>query len=222
MDRFSKAILALGCLSFSLGASALLPPALKIGSVLQVKGEVKLVPYAPSAPTPLVKEKDVLQTNGTYATDEKGLLVAKLFEGTSLRLSPDSRLALEVNVPEKILTVFLFDGSLKISFSNKANRGAIAKVVVKSADMILESAEAKLSIVRNPLFETIAVYMEKGAATVTRNIGQGTPLQHVHADEMLWIELKKHEMPSPQRISRKELKFLKGEGKKKKSPSAFN
>jgi ferric-dicitrate binding protein FerR (iron transport regulator) len=200
----------LGALLFISTARADLPKALKIGSIVQLKGKVTLVPYAPAVPVAQVQEKDVLQTNGTYATADRALLVAKLFEGTELRLSADSRFSLEVDVREKVLTAFLFAGSLKVDFSSKANRGVITKVVLKSGDMVLESVDGKFIVVRNTLINTVSATMESGTATVTRNLGQGTPIQHLHAQEMLWIDLNEQQMPAPAKITEKELKHLRG------------
>lgn len=207
MDRKSKRIIAACCLIFPLYAAWAGPiKPLKVGTITQSHNRVTFLDYVTTANVLEVKEQSDLMTEGSYLTSDEAFLTARLFDGSWLRASPQTKFAVEFDKKAKNLTVNLFTGSMKAMISQKLSKGEIQKILFKSADSMAEASEAKFSIVRTPVLDMFSVYVEKGVVTISK--GKATVL--VHALEMVSVHDKKPEIEEPHKMDEKQLKFLHG------------
>lgn len=211
----------------SLIAALLLTPFLaqaepyKLGVVTQAEGEISFLDFTP--PHHLlknIKAKQTFLSEGSYLTQDDSFLTVRMFDETSwLRLSPRSKFAPEFNAKNKTLIIHLFTGSVKVLFSSTLSQDRIAKVIVKSADGSFECSEGKFTVVRNNITDTSSVYVEKGTVVSSFNSEVSQDLEIVHAQETTTITDRNSEVPSPRKMTDKEIsflhpsKYLKGKGK---------
>lgn len=180
-----------------------------IGVVTQVEGESTFFSYLPPRSVKNVKLKQDAQTEGSYLTHEDAFLTFKLFTQNYLRLNPKSKISLEYNPKEKLLTVHLFSGSFKALFSKNENNPRVQKLIVKSADTYFETVNGKFTVVRNVLDGTNSVYVEKGSIVVTQYAGlEVKDTEIVHARETTSVADNKSDIGPPQALNDKQIKFL--------------
>ncbi len=200
----------------SLVAALLLKPWLalaepyKLGVVTQAQGEISFLNFTP--PHRLlttIRPKQTFLTDGSYLTQDDSFLTVRMFDDSSwLRLSPRSKFAPEFQPKSKTLIIHLFTGSVKILFSSTLSQNRIAKVVVKSADGSFECSEGKFTVVRNNITDTSSVYVEKGTVVSSYNSEATQDLEIVHAQETTTITDRNSEVPSPRKMTEKEISFL--------------
>jgi ferric-dicitrate binding protein FerR (iron transport regulator) len=207
MDRIKKTIIALGCLVSGL-SFALELPSPSLGELTQVHGMVTYVPYRGPLKLIEVKEKDKLLSSGSYLTRDDAFMTIKLFDGSFLRMSPKTKFSIEIDYPQKIATIHLFTGSMKVLISQRLNQSKIEKFLIKSGDGLIEASEAKFSVIRNLMDRTISIFTEKGL--VTARLASNDSFQLVHNMESILIEEKSHSISSPEKISKKHLKYIHG------------
>jgi hypothetical protein len=200
----------------SLIAALLLTPVLvkaepyKLGVVTQAEGEISFLDFTPPHHRlKTIKAKHTFLTEGSYLTQDDSFLTVRMFDESSwLRLSPRSKLAPEFNPKNKTLIIHLFTGSVKVLFSSTLSQEKITKIVVKSADGSFESSEGKFTVVRNNITDTSRVYVEKGTVVSSFNSDSSQDLEIVHAQETTTITDRQSEVPSPRKMTEKELRFL--------------
>ncbi|MGE3611375.1 MAG: FecR domain-containing protein [Bacteriovoracaceae bacterium] len=213
MDRFKIKIskscgLILLCLCFKVSAQNL---GAKLGAVTQLHGEVTFFPFHLPNKLKHLQVNDILNEKGSYLTYEDSFMTVKLFDGSFLRLSPKSKFSLEFNASQKIYTLHLFTGSIKILFSQKLSAGKAEKLIVKSGDTEIETTEGKFSVVANPVMDLVNCYVEKGLVSViSLSQGERKDFAYVHRNETVSVEESNHDVSVPRKISDKELQFLHG------------
>ena len=186
---------------FPLFAQERLPQTL--GEITQIEGTVTFLQWRSGAKVQEVKKGDFLWTEGSFLTHDDGYFSAKLLGDSFIKTTPETKFALDYHPQEKKLTINLFTGSLKILISQH-KKSHFEKIIVKGADASFEASDAKFSVVRSPLLNSLSVYVQKGVVTTSR----GEANQLVHANETSTINEKTSGIPSPRNIQQKELKFL--------------
>lgn len=179
-----------------------------IGTITQTHGTITFFPFKNHEKVLKVNKKSPLLSDGSYLIQDNSFLTAKLFDGSWLRVSPRSKLALDIDHKNKIVLIHLFTGSLKILISNKASQGKLEKISIKSGDTIISASNTKFSAIRNPIFENFSVYVEKGIVSMTKKIMGQSSTQLIHAMETVSVKDKASTIRTPRRISEKEIKFL--------------
>lgn len=180
-----------------------------LGTVTQVHGEVTYLPFNLPTQKKIIKQNDTVLPNGSYLSYEDSFLTVKLFEGNYLRLSPKSKFSLEFDPKEKNFTLHLFTGSVKVLFSQKLNQGLTQKFIIKSGDSEIEASDAKFTVVRNPVMDSISCYVEKGMAIVSQyQLTEKKDSEYVHAMEMISTQDRNPEIAPAQKMKEKELRFL--------------
>lgn len=183
-------------------------PETSLGEVTQSIGTVTYLSFS----SPRVKEvntKENLLSEGSYLTRDNSILTAKLLDGSWLRLSPRSKIALDIDNDKRSILIHLFTGSLKALVSKNLGHNLPYKLIIKSGDTYFESSEAKFSVVRHPFFNKVKTFVEKGVVTAYRDDVGKNDFQHVHSGEALVIDEKSDDIPYPQKLSAKEARFLK-------------
>ncbi len=180
-----------------------------MGNVTQAEGEISFLHFSPPHKLVQVKPMEQVSTNGSYLTQESSFLTMKLFDGSWLRISPRSKFTIEFQPYTKAILIHLFSGSIKILFSNHLNNKIVEKIIVKSADTLFESVEAKFSVVRSPLIATNSVFVEKGTVVVIQHVfNEKKDIEIVHAKETASVKDNELDIESPREMSEKEINFL--------------
>lgn len=180
-----------------------------IGEITQSSGTVTFLSFTPPNRVKEVKVKDALYPEGSYLTQANAILTAKMLDGSWIRLSPKSKMAMAIDHTNKSITIHLFTGSLKALVSKNISPESPYKLIVKSGDTYLESSEAKFSVVRHPFFNDIKAYVEKGVVTAYRERSGKSDFQHVHTLESLTIDERSADLPHPRKLGGKEIRFIK-------------
>lgn len=173
----------------------------KIGEITQVEGESTYYNYLPPRAVKTVKRNAQAATDGSYLTQENAFLTFKLLGSNYLRLNPKSKISLEYDAKEKFLTIHLFSGSFKALFTEK--------VLVKSADTLFETVNAKFSVVRNTLGDNNSVYVEKGSVIMSQYVGsEKKDMEVIHAKESTSVADNSSDIEAPKKLTDKEIQFL--------------
>lgn len=181
----------------------------KLGNITQAEGEITFLNFAPPHEIINVKEKQKLLSDGSYLTQDTSFMTVELFDGSWLRVSPKSKFAIEFQPHSSAILIHLFTGSIKILFSNHLNENQVQKVIVKSADTLFESVNAKFSVVRSPLNDLNSVFVEKGTVVAIQHVlNEKKDVELVHAKETTSVKDNDLDIESPRRMSDKEIKFL--------------
>lgn len=180
-----------------------------LGNITQAEGEITFLNFAPPHKLSQVKVKEQLQPDGSYLTQESSFMTVELFDGSWLRASPKSKFTLEFQPSSKIILVHLFSGSVKILFSAHLNDNIVEKIIVKSADTLFETVDAKFSVVRSPLTDMNSVFVEKGTVMAIQHVfNEKKDVEIVHAKETASVKDNQLDIESPRKMSDKEINFL--------------
>jgi len=180
-----------------------------LGTITQAEGEITFLNFAPPHQVKQVKVQEILQTDGSYLTQDTSFMTVELFDGSWLRVSPKSKFTLEYLASSKTILVHLFSGSVKILFSTHLNKNEAQKIIVKSADTLFESVEGKFTISRNIVSDISNVYVEKGTVIATKYVhNERKDSEIIHARETASIKDIDTNIESPSRMTDKEIKFL--------------
>lgn len=210
MDKLKKIVIsfiACGLIPWSTQANDF--PQTKIGQISQTYGQTTFLTYkVPSTLYP-VKKNSPFFTDGSYLTRDNSFFTAQLFDGSFLRASPKTKFAVELDTHQKMATIYLFTGSIKVLISRALNQGKLEKIIVKSGDGVFEASEAKFSVVRNPVLSDVSIYVEKGSllARAVRNNSQ-EDLQLIHTMEGVTLKDKTFDIDEPHRLTAREKKWL--------------
>ena len=157
----------------------------QLGLITQLDGKITYLNFFKIKTLTTVKEKDHLQTDGSYLTHDNAFFNVHLFDGSWLRLNPKSKISLEFDLETKTLTIFLLTGST------------------------FETVDAKFAVTRNLLTDQSAVYVEKGTVIATQYLQyQKQDMELVHASEKTTIHDRGNNVESPRKMSDKEIHFL--------------
>lgn len=205
--RIASSCLISGLILFSFTSFAASP--FNLGKITQAEGEITFLNFIPPHKLETVKKDQNLQSEGSYLTQDDAFMTVQLFDGSWLRLSPNSKISMEYEPTAKVMTVHLITGSLKTLFSNKINEGAVDKIIIKSTDGTFESVDGKFSVVRNPVTDMSSVYVEKGTVVVMQN----DPIEMkqavlVHTKEMAFVKYREAVIETPRHMTDEEMKFL--------------
>ena len=181
----------------------------QLGIISQIEGEITYLDYLKVKTVTNVKEKDQLQTDGSYLTHNNAYFNVHLFDGSWLRLNPKSKISLEFYPETKTLTIFLLTGSMKILLDIDRKEKQLDKVIVQSAGATFETVGAKFTVTRNLLTDQSSVYVEKGTVVATQYVQyQKQDMELVHAKEKTTINDREKDVESPQKMTDKEIHFL--------------
>jgi ferric-dicitrate binding protein FerR (iron transport regulator) len=180
-----------------------------IGHITQAEGEITFLNYAPPHGLVHVEKKQRLLTDGSYLTQDSSFMTVNFFDNSWLRVSPKSKFAVEYQPHSSIILIHLFSGSVKILFSTHLNKNKVQKLIVKSADTVFETVDAKFSVIRNPVLDLNSVYVEKGIVIASQFIqNEKKDMEIVHAREMVSVKDNETNIESPTAVTEKQLKFL--------------
>lgn len=180
-----------------------------LGKITQAEGEITFLNFAPPHKLSQVKIKQQLMSDGSYLTQEASFMTVELFDGSWLRASPKSKFTIEFQPASKVILVHLFSGSIKILFSTHLNDNIVEKIIVKSADTLFETVNAKFSVVRSPLTDMNSVFVEKGTVmTIQHVFNEKKDMEIVHAKETASVKDNQTDIESPRQMSEKEMNFL--------------
>lgn len=178
-----------------------------LGVITQLKGVVTFFPYEGIREVTPMMNKSSLREGGSYLSHEKSYFTVKLFDGSYLKVSPNSKFSLELKPEEKEIHLSLFSGSVKVLFSGGTPNAKMQKFIITSGDGRYETSAAKFSVFRNILESTGYVYVEKGLVRVARNQSDsGNEL--VHGQEMSSLKDRDSTIENPRKISENQMKFL--------------
>ena len=181
----------------------------KLGLITQTEGEITYLDFLKDKTVAIVKEKDQLQTEGSYLTHENAFFNVHLFDGSWLRLNPKSKISLEFHPETKTLTILLLTGSMKMLLDIDRKEKQLEKVIVQSAGATFETVGAKFTVTRNLLTDQSNVYVEKGTVIATQYVQyQKQDMELVHAREKTTINDRENDVESPRKMSDKEIHFL--------------
>jgi ferric-dicitrate binding protein FerR (iron transport regulator) len=181
----------------------------QLGIINQIEGEITYLDYVKVKTVTKVKEKDQLQTDGSYLTHNDAYFNVHLFDGSWLRLNPKSKISLEFYPETKTLTIFLLTGSMKILLDIDRKEKKLEKVIVQSAGATFETVGAKFTVTRNLLMDQSSVYVEKGTVVATQYVQyQKQDMELVHAKEKTTINDREKDVESPRKMTDKEIHFL--------------
>ena len=193
-----------------------------IGTITQSEGEITFLQFAPPHKLHQVQKDQQLQSDGSYLTQDSSYMTIKFFDGTWLRVSPKSKFTVEYQPQASIILVHLYTGSIKILFSTNLNKNKIQKIIVKSADTLFETVDAKFSVIRNPVLDINSVYVEKGTVLTTQHVlNQKKNMEIVHTGEMVSVKDNETDIEKPTKLSVKEMKFLHSAQYLKKAKSTL-
>lgn len=202
-----------GCLSVALllliSGSGWSAP-FKLGTITQAQGEITHLDFTPPEhKLTHVKKGSTFFTEGSYLTQDESYLTVQLFEGSWLRLSPGSKISSEYDPEAKQITLHLFTGSIKVLFSIGINHLQVEKLVVKSADALFETVDAKFTVVRSPITDSSSVYVEKGAVLAQHGSQKNAFASTlIHAQETTSLTDRENRFASARKMTEKELKYL--------------
>lgn len=179
-----------------------------LGKVTQAQGEITFLPYTPPYKVKAIGLHHRLLPEGSYLTQDNAFFTMQLFDGSWVRVSPNTKFAYEYDPQAKNLTMNLFTGSAKILFSTTRNKNKLQRFIVKSGDAVFETVEGKFSVVRNTLTNTSSIYVEKGTVTVTQGILPESKMEIVHSKETTALKDRNLGIPTPRMMTEKELKYL--------------
>lgn len=181
-----------------------------VGKVTQAEGEVTFLDFAPPHhKLSKVKSQTSFVTDGSYLTKDDAFLTVQFFDGSWLRMSPRSKVSVEFEPVAKVITIHLFTGSIKLLISSSQNDHRVEKLLVKSADALIESSEGKFTVVRNPITDISSVYVEKGMVLAMQNgMSEDKNVTLVHRQETTSLKDRQHEFEAPRKMTDKEVKFL--------------
>ncbi len=181
----------------------------QLGIIVQLEGEITYLDFLKTKTVTNVKEKDQLQTDGSYLTHENAFFNVHLFDGSWLRLNPKSKISLEFHPETKTLTVFLLTGSIKMLIDLDRKEKQLEKIIVQSAGATFETIGSKFTVTRNLLIDQSSVYVEKGTVIATQyEQYQKKDMELVHAREKTTINDRDNDVESPRKMSEKEIHFL--------------
>ena len=181
----------------------------QLGLITQLDGKITYLNFFKIKTLTTVKEKDHLQTDGSYLTHDNAFFNVHLFDGSWLRLNPKSKISLEFDLETKTLTIFLLTGSINIFLDKDRKEKQLEKVIVRSAGATFETVDAKFAVTRNLLTDQSAVYVEKGTVIATQYLQyQKQDMELVHASEKTTIHDRGNNVESPRKMSDKEIQFL--------------
>ena len=180
-----------------------------LGHITQLEGEITFLNYPAPHAVEHVKKDQQLLTDGSYLTQDAAFMTIKFFDNSWLRVSPKSKFAVEYQPQTKVMLIHLYTGSVKILFSTHLNQNKVSKFIVKSADTVFETVDAKFSVIRSPVLDLNSVYVEKGTVIATQNVlNQKKDMEIVHAREMVSVKDNDSDIESPTEMTEKEIKFL--------------
>jgi ferric-dicitrate binding protein FerR (iron transport regulator) len=180
-----------------------------LGKITQAEGEITYLNFAPPHALKQVKAQEAVQTDGSYLTQDNSFMTVELFDGSWLRVSPKSKFTLEYLATSKTILVHLFSGSAKFLFSAHLNQNEVQKIMVKSADTLFESVDAKFSVVRSPLTDTNSLFVEKGTVMAIQHVfNEKKDMELVHSNETISVKDNQLDIESPRKMSEREIKFL--------------
>ncbi len=181
----------------------------QLGVITHLEGEITYLDFIKEKTIINVKEKDQLQTDGSYLTHDDAYFNVHLFDGSWLRLNPKSKISLEFNPETKELTIFLLTGSMKVLLEQDRKEKLLEKVIVQSAGATFETVGSKFTVTRNLLTDQSSVYVEKGTVIATQYVQyQKKDMELVHAREKTTINDRENDVESPRKMSEKEIHFL--------------
>jgi hypothetical protein len=181
----------------------------QLGLITQLDGKITYLNFFKIKTLTTVKEKDHLQTDGSYLTHDNAFFNVHLFDGSWLRLNPKSKISLEFDLETKTLTIFLLTGSINIFLDKDRKEKQLEKVIVRSAGATFETVGAKFTVTRNLLTDQSGVYVEKGTVIATQYLQyQKQDMELVHASEKTTIHDRGNNVESPRKMSDKEIHFL--------------
>ena len=181
----------------------------QLGLITQLDGKITYLNFFKIKTLTTVKEKDHLQTDGSYLTHDNAFFNVHLFDGSWLRLNPKSKISLEFDLETNTLTIFLLTGSINIFLDKDRKEKQLEKVIVRSAGATFETVDAKFAVTRNLLTDQSAVYVEKGTVIATQYLQyQKQDMELVHASEKITIHDRGNNVESPRKMSDKEIHFL--------------
>jgi ferric-dicitrate binding protein FerR (iron transport regulator) len=180
-----------------------------MGKITQASGEIHFFKFASPYKTIPVQTNGKIETKGSYLTQDDSFFTVQLFDGSWIRISPKTKISIDFAPESKTATLHLFSGSVKVLFASSLNGNKIQKLVIKSADAVFETVEGKFSVVRNIINNTSKVLVEKGAVIASHEIiADKKDVILVHAGESTLIKDRDPNIPSPRKLSEKEMKFL--------------
>lgn len=181
----------------------------QLGLITQLNGEITYLDFLKYKTLNNVKEKDQLQTDGSYLTHDDAFFNVHLFDGSWLRLNPKSKISFEFHPETKTLTIFLLTGSMKLLLDKDRKEKQLEKVIVQSAGATFETVGAKFTVTRNLLTDQSSVYVEKGTVIATQYLQyQKQDMELVHASEKTTINDRENDVESPRKMTEKEIHFL--------------
>jgi len=202
-------LLSACCLILSLDLAHAQTQDFHLGKVTQANGVVTFLEYSPPHKLSEVSTGGLVLGTGSYLTQENANFTAKLFDGTWLRASPRTKFALEFNPDNKSLTLNLLTGSVKVLFAPLLSDKRVTTFLIRSADAVFESSEAKFTVVRNILTSETSLFVEKGVVNARLNGPmEGKDSVVVHAREMTSLKDRTSDFQSPKQMGERQMKFL--------------
>lgn len=178
-----------------------------LAEISQLKGEVTSLEFAPPHTKKELSKNSIIKTESSILSHDESFYTAKLFDGSWIRVSPKTKLSFNFKPEEKIIQINLYAGSIKILFSTNLNNHKAEKIIVKAADLIIESVDGKFSVIRNNLINQSSVYVEKGLVMGSSElIPQKQTL--LHSREKLTIQDREKINPEVENITEKEMKYI--------------
>ena len=193
-----------------------------LGIISEMQGEITYLDVLKVNTLTTVKQNDPLQANGSYLTRSDAYFNVDLFDGSSLRLNPKSKISIEYNPESRTVMILILTGSIKISIDPDRKDQKLAQIMVQSAGATFETAGADFTVTRNLLTDQSSVYVEKGTVTATQYVqNQKKDRELVHASEKTTIHDRVNEVESPIKMTEKEIYFLNPKNYPNNSQTSF-
>ena len=178
-----------------------------VGEITQLQGEITALEFAAPYRKVSLSKKSALKEENSILSGEDSFYNAKLLDGSWIRVSPRTKLSFDYDPIQKTILINLYSGSIKILFSTNLNQRKIEKIIVHTADLKIESADGKFSLMRNILTNESSVFVEKGLvmASLQNNLNQQI---YLHGREKLILPDRQKVLPGTEVIKDKEMKTI--------------
>ncbi len=187
-----------------------------------IQGETTSFSYLPPQIVKNVSKNDTISNLGSYLTKSDSFLTVQLFDGSWLRVDPESKFALDYDPTKREIEIHLLKGSLKSLFSTSLNKGKVQKLIVKSGDAIFETTNGKFSVIRNSLSDSSTLYVEKGLVmAIQTQRGEKKDMELVHAQETVSVKDRQMDIAPAHLLTEKEMSYLKSNSHLKFKKSTF-
>lgn len=173
-------------------------------------GQTTRFSYLPPQIVKEVKKNTTILNLGSYLTQPDSFLTIQLFDGSWLRVGPESKFSIDFDPTKNEMEIYLFKGSLKGLFSTTLNKGKVQKLIVRSGDAVFETTNGKFSVVRNSLSDSTNLYVEKGLVhALQTQRGEKKDMELVHAQETVSVKDRELDIHPAHTLTEKEMSYLK-------------